>query len=49
MRDTNFSEEQVSIIDREVDKIFPEFRKFFNASAVSERKEFFKNIRQYFV
>ena len=36
MRDTNFSEEQVSIIDREVDKIFPEFRKFFNASAVSE-------------
>ena len=44
MRDTNFSEEQVSIIDREVDKVFPEFRKFFNASAVSERKEFLKTL-----
>jgi len=42
MRDTNFAEEQVARIDRQVDKVFPEFRKFFNASAVEERKEFLK-------
>ena len=42
MRDTNFSEEMVSRIDTEVDKVFPEFRKFFNASAVEERKKFLK-------
>ncbi|MDB9910536.1 hypothetical protein OAC88_00155 [Flavobacteriaceae bacterium] len=42
MRDTNFSEEMVSRIDTEVDKVFPEFRKFFNASSVEERKSFLK-------
>src|SRR6056300_880309 len=42
MRDTNFSEEMVARIDTEVDKVFPEFRKFFNASSVAERKEFLK-------
>jgi hypothetical protein len=42
MRDTNFSEEQVARIDKEVDKVFPEFRKFFNASKVQERKDFLK-------
>ena len=42
MRDTNFSEEMVSRIDTEVDKVFPEFRKFFNASSVEERKQFLK-------
>jgi hypothetical protein len=42
MRDTNFSEEMVSRIDIEVDKAFPEFRKFFNASSVEERKKFLK-------
>ena len=42
MRDTNFSEEMVSRIDTEVDKAFPEFRKFFNASSVEERKKFLK-------
>ena len=42
MRDTNFSEEQVARIDKEIDKVFPEFRKFFNASAVEERKSFLK-------
>ena len=42
MRDTNFSEEMVARIDREVDKVFPEFRKFFNASSVEERKNFLK-------
>jgi len=42
MRDTNFSEELVARIDTEVDKVFPEFRKFFNASSVAERKEFLK-------
>jgi len=42
MRDTNFSEEMVSRIDTEVDKVFPEFRKFFNASSVAERKKFLK-------
>ena len=40
MRDTNFAEEQVARIDRQVDKVFPEFRKFFNASSVEERKQF---------
>jgi len=40
MRDTNFAEEQVARIDKQVDKVFPEFRKFFNASAVEERKQF---------
>ena len=40
MRDTNFAEEQVARIDRQVDKVFPEFRKFFNASSVEERKKF---------
>ena len=40
MRDTNFAEEQVYRIDKEVDKVFPEFRKFFNASKVEERKQF---------
>ena len=42
MRDTNFSEEMVARIDTEVDKVFPEFRKFFNASSVEERKQFLK-------
>ena len=42
MRDTNFSEEQVARIDKEVDKVYPEFRKFFNASKVQERKDFLK-------
>mgnify|MGYP003646816870 CR=1 FL=1 len=42
MRDTNFSEEMVSRIDKEVDKIFPDFRKVFNASSVEERKAFLK-------
>jgi len=42
MRDTNFAEEMVARIDREVDKVFPEFRKFFNASSVEERKNFLK-------
>ena len=42
MRDTNFSEEMVSRIDTEVDRVFPEFRKFFNASSVEERKSFLK-------
>jgi len=42
MRDTNFSEEMVARIDQDVNKIFPEFRKFFNASSVEERKNFLK-------
>ena len=42
MRDTNFAEEQVARIDKEVDKVFPEFRKVFNASSVKERKNFLK-------
>jgi len=42
MRDTNFSEEMVARIDKEVDKIFPEFRKVLNASSVEERKAFLK-------
>jgi len=40
MRDTNFAEEQVARIDRQVDKVFPDFRKFFNASSAEERKKF---------
>jgi len=44
MRDTNFSEEMVSRIDTEVDKVFPEFRKFFNATSVTERKQFLKGL-----
>ena len=40
MRDTNFAEEKVARIDKEVDRAFPEFRKFFNASSVEERKKF---------
>jgi hypothetical protein len=42
MRDTNFSEEMVARIDKDVNKIFPEFKKFFNASSVEERKNFLK-------
>ena len=42
MRDTNFSEEMVARIDKDVNKVFPEFRKFFNASSVEERKNFLK-------
>ena len=42
MRDVNFAEEQVARIDKEVDKVFPEFRKVFNASASEERKNFLK-------
>jgi hypothetical protein len=44
MRDTNFSSEMVARIDQEVDKVFPEFRKFFNASKVEERKDFLKKL-----
>ena len=44
MRDTNFSEEMVSRLDTEIDKVFPEFRKFFNASSVAERKQFLKQL-----
>ena len=42
MRDTNFSEEAVFRIDKEVDKVFPEFRKLFNSSSNEERKKFLK-------
>jgi hypothetical protein len=42
MRDTNFSEEMVARIDTEVDKIFPEFRKFFNASSCCRKKRILK-------
>ena len=42
MRDTNFAEEQVARIDKEVDRVFPEFRKFFNSSSNEERKQFLK-------
>ena len=42
MRDTNFAEEKVALIDREIDKVFPEYRKFFNASSNEERKQFLK-------
>ena len=45
MRDTNFAEEKVALIDREIDKVFPEYRKFFNASSNEERKTIFKIIR----
>tara|TARA_R100000005_G_scaffold49440_1_gene23749 strand:- start:1248 stop:5243 length:3996 start_codon:yes stop_codon:yes gene_type:complete len=44
MRDTNFAEEQVARIDKEVDKVFPEFRKVFNASTSEERKNFLKTL-----
>ena len=42
MRDTNFAEEAVFRIDKEVDKVFPEFRKLFNSSSNEERKKFLK-------
>ena len=42
VRDTNFAEEKVALIDREIDKVFPEYRKFFNASSNEERKQFLK-------
>ena len=44
MRDTNFAEEQVARIDKEVDKVFPEFRKVFNAAKVEERKGLLKDL-----
>ena len=40
MRDTNFAEEKVALIDREIDKVFPEYRKFFNASSNEEKNNF---------
>jgi hypothetical protein len=49
MRDTNFSEEMVARIDKDVNKIFPEFKKFFNASSVEERKNFLKLSRRYLI
>ena len=33
-----------SRIDKEIDKVFPEFRKFFNASSNEERKQFLKRL-----
>ena len=44
MRDTNFSGEMVARIDKQVDKVFPDFRKFFNASTVKERENFLKKL-----
>ena len=44
MRDVNFAEEKVARIDQEVDKVFPEFRKVFNASSVKERKNFLQTL-----
>jgi hypothetical protein len=40
MRDTNFSEEMVARIDKEVDKIFPEYRKLLNTSSVKKENNF---------
>ena len=40
--DANFAEEKVKLIDRKIDKVFPEYRKFFNASSNEERKQFLK-------
>src|SRR6056300_990767 len=42
MRDTSFSEEMVTRIDKQIDTIFPEYRKLLNASSVEERKQFLK-------
>jgi len=44
MRDTNFSGEMVARIDKQVDSIFPQFRKFFNASTVKERETFLQKL-----
>lgn len=44
MADVNFSMEQVKRIDKEVDKMFPEVRSFFNRSSDGERKEFMKTL-----
>ena len=40
MRDTNFAEEQVARIDKEIDKVFPEFKTFLINLLGKERKQF---------
>jgi len=42
--DTNLAMEQVTRIDREVNKIFPEANKFFNSSSSSEKKNFLETL-----
>ena len=42
MADTNFAMEQVKRIDKEMDKIFPETKKFFFQANKQERKDFLK-------
>ena len=44
MVDTNFAMEQVRRIDKEIDKIFPETKKFFYTANVEERKQIFKQL-----
>ena len=42
--DTSLAMEQVTRIDREINKIFPEANKFFNSSSSSEKKNFLETL-----
>ena len=44
MADTNFAMEQVTRIDREVKKIFPDTRGFFNKSSTAQRDKFLTDL-----
>lgn len=40
MRDTNFAEEKVALIDKEIDKVFPEYRKFLMRLLMKKENNF---------
>ena len=44
MADTNLAMEQVYRIDKEVNSMFPETKKFFNAASTEEKNKFLKNL-----
>ena len=44
--DTNLAMEQVTVIDKEVNKMFPETNKFFNAASTEEKKGFLETLDQ---
>jgi hypothetical protein len=43
--DQHLAMEQVTRIDKEINKLFPDTNKFFNAASDTEKENFFKNFR----
>ena len=44
--DTNFAMEQVKRIDKEVSKMFPSIKSYFNKDVVHKKEDFYKDLKE---